>query len=89
MELLKTRSFPSFYQEYAPKLIEFFGAWVDWMNEKGNMAYVVDHLSSESDIDESVERYTTSIKDKLIVDYPEEVASDLKLLLKNIFYLVK
>ena len=87
MNFLKTRAFPSFYQEYAPKLIEFFGAWIDWMNEQDNMVYVVDHLSSESDIDESVNRYATSIKDKLLVDYPETIASDLKLLLKNIFYL--
>ena len=62
MDFLKTRSFPSFYQEYAPKLIEFFGAWIEWMNESGNMAYVIDHLSSESDIDESVEKYKSSIK---------------------------
>ena len=87
MDFLKTRSFPSFYQEYAPKLIEFFGAWIEWMNESGNMAYIIDHLSTESDIDESVEKYKSSIKDKILSDYPEEIASDLKLLLKNIFYL--
>lgn len=87
MDFLKTRSFPSFYQEHAPKLIEFFGAWIEWMNESGNMAYVIDHLSSESDIDESVEKYKSSIKDKILSEYPEEISSDLKLLLKNIFYL--
>ena len=87
MDFLKTRSFPSFYQEYAPKLIEFFGLWIDWMNESDNMAYVIDHLSSESDIDESIERYKSSIKNKILSDYPEEISSDLKLLLKNIFYL--
>lgn len=87
MNFLKHRSFPTFYSEYAPKLVEFFGAWVDWLNEEGNSAYIVDHLSSEHDIDESVDAYKTHTKNKLIADFPETIASDFKLLLKNIFYL--
>lgn len=87
MEFLKSRAFPSFYKEYAPKLLEFFGSWVDWLNEKENTAYIIDHLSTENDIDESIEAYKTHLRNELIVDFPEEVSSDLKLLLKNIFYL--
>ena len=87
MKFIKTRAFPSFYQDYAPKLIEFFGLWIDWLNEKNNSAYIIDHLSSERDIDESIDAYKTHIKDKILKDYPESIASDLKLLLKNIFYL--
>ena len=87
MKNLKTRAFPSFFKDYAPKLIEFFGVWVDWLNEKENAAYIIDHLSSERDIDASIDAYTTHIKDKLMADYPAYIASDLKLLLKNIFYL--
>ena len=87
MEFLKSRAFPSFYKEYAPKLLEFFGSWVDWLNKEENAAYIIDHLSTENDIDESIEAYKTHLRNELIVDFPEEVSSDLKLLLKNIFYL--
>lgn len=87
MKFLKHRAFPSFYKDYAPKLIEFFGLWIDWLHEEGNAGYIVDTLSTEKDIDESVEAYKTHIKDKLLTDFPESTASDLKLLLKNIFYL--
>lgn len=67
MNFLKHRSFPTFYSEYAPKLVEFFGAWVDWLNEEGNSAYIVDHLSSEHDIDESVDAYKTHTKTNLLL----------------------
>lgn len=87
MKFLKHRAFPSFYKDYAPKLIEFFGLWIDWLHEEGNAGYIVDTLSTEKDIDESVEAYKTHIKNKLLTDFPESTASDLKLLLKNIFYL--
>lgn len=87
MKNLKSRAFPSFFKDYAPKLIEFFGVWVDWLNEKENAAYIIDHLSSERDIDASIDAYKTHIRQKLMADYPDSIASDLKLLLKNIFYL--
>ena len=87
MNNLKYRAFPEFYREYAPKLIEFFGGWIDWLNEEGNAGYIVDHLSTEHDIDESVSAYATHLKYKLLVDFPDFLASDFRLLLKNIFYL--
>ena len=67
MEFLKSRAFPSFYKEYAPKLLEFFGSWVDWLNKKENAAYIIDHLSTENDIDESIEAYKTHLRNELIV----------------------
>ena len=87
MEFLKSRAFPSFFKEYAPKLIEFFGAWIDWLNLKDNSAYIIDHLSSENDIDESIDAFKTHLKYEFVNDFPEEISADLKLLLKNIFYL--
>ena len=66
MNFNKTRAFPSFFQEYAPKLIEFFGAWIDWLNEPDNSGYIIDHLSSEKDIDESINAYKTHIKNNLL-----------------------
>ena len=87
MDFINTRAFPTFFQDYAPKLIEFFGTWVNWLNDTDNSGYVIDHLSSEQDIDESIEAYKTHIKKNLLSDYPDTIASDLKLLLKNIFYL--
>ena len=87
MEFIKTRAFPTFFQDYAPKLIEFFGTWVDWLNEPDNAGYVIDNLSSEQDIDESIDAYKTHLKKNLLSDYPDSISSDLKLLLKNIFYL--
>lgn len=87
MKFLKHRAFPAFYKEYAPKLVEFFGLWVDWLNEEDNAAYIVDHLSTEHDIDESVDAYASHIKNKLLDEFPVSIASDLKLLLKNIYFL--
>lgn len=87
MDFLKTRAFPTFFQDYAPKLIEFFGVWINWLNEEDNSAYIIDHLSSEHDIDESIKAFKTHIKNNIMADYPDSIESDLKLLLKNIFYL--
>ena len=89
MHTLAKRSFPSFYQSYAPKLLEFYSLWLEWTEKEGNAQYIINHLSSEQDIDESIEAYKTHLKDKLLNDFPEKMVIDLKLLLKNVLFLYR
>ena len=89
MNIFAKRSFPEFYQSYAPKLLEFYSAWLDWTDTHGNSQYVINHLSTEQDIDESIDAYKTHLKDKYLNDFPEKMVIDLKLLLKNVLYLYR
>jgi len=89
MNILAERSFPSFFKEYAPKLLKFYSDWLDWTELPGNFHYELNHLSSEQDIDESIEAYRTHLKRKLLPEFPERTATDLKLLLKNVLWLYR
>ena len=89
MNTLAKRSFPKFYQHYAPKLLQFYSHWLDWTEEKGNAQYIINHLSSEQDIDESIDAYSTHLKNKYLNDFPEQMLGNLKLLLKNVLFLYR
>lgn len=89
MNILAERSFPSFFKSYAPKLLKFYSDWLDWTELPGNFHYELNHLSSEQDIDESIEAYRTHLKAKLLPEFPERTATDLKLLLKNVLWLYR
>lgn len=89
MHKLARRSFPNFYQSYAPRLLEFYSSWLNWTELKDNSQYIINHLSSEQDIDTSVDAYKTHLKDKYLNGFPENTALDLKTLLKNVIYLYR
>ena len=89
MNILAERSFPTFFGSYAPKLLKFYSDWLDWTEAPGNAQYILNHLSSEQDIDESIEAYKTHHKAKLLPEFPERLSTDLKLLLKNVLWLYR
>ena len=89
MNILAERSFPSFFKGYAPKLLKFFSCWLDWTEAPGNAQYILNHLSTEQDIDESIDSYRNHLKKKLLPEFPERISTDLKLLLKNVLWLYR
>lgn len=89
MNILAERSFPTFFKDYAPKLLKFYSDWLDWTEAPGNAQYILNHLSTEQDIDESVDSYRNHLKAKLLPEFPERVSVDLKLLLKNVLWLYR
>ena len=89
MHILAERSFPSFYSYKAPKLLKFFSDWLDWTELPGNSQYILNNLATEQDIDESIDAYATHLKSKLIADFPEKLAVDLRLLLKTVLWLYR
>ena len=89
MNILAERSFPTFFKGSAPKLLKFYSDWLDWTEAPGNAQYKLNHLSTEQDIDESVESYKNHLRSKLLSGFPERTAIDLKLLLKNVLWLYR
>lgn len=89
MNILAERSFPSFFKTKSAKLLKFYSDWLDWTERPGNVKYAIGSLASEQDIDESVAAYKTHLRTKLIADFPERTATDLKLLLKTVLWLYR
>ncbi len=89
MNILAERSFPSFFKDSHPKLLKFFSDWLDWTEQPENVQYLLNNLSTEQDIDESVRAYRTHLKAKLLADFPEKTAVKLRLLLKTVLWLYR
>ena len=89
MNILAERSFPSFFKTRSAKLLKFYSDWLDWTELPGNAQYILNTLASEQDIDESVDAYRNHLRAKLIADFPERKATDLKLLLKTVLWLYR
>lgn len=86
-QLITNRAFPPFFKADAPKLLDFFKIYIEWMYTEGNSGYIINNLVSNADIDESVNEFLQKNKDELMNDFPVTIASDLRILLKNIILL--
>lgn len=87
LSILKRRFFPSFYEHEAPKLIEFFKYYLEWMEMEGNPYWKIDNLSDFTDIDGSIDTYIDHLKYELMLDFPIEYAGDLRYIMKHLVML--
>lgn len=87
LSILKRRFFPSFYEHEAPKLIEFFKYYLEWMEQEDNPYWTIDNIYDFTDIDGSIDKYIEHLKYELMLDFPLEYAGDLRYIMKHLVML--
>lgn len=87
LSILKRRFFPSFYTHDAPRLIEFFGYYLEWMEQKENPYWTVCNLDDFTSIDGSIDIYFDHLKNELMIDFPKEYAADIRYIMKQLVML--
>ena len=87
LSYIKERFFPSFYANEAPRLIEFFGYYLEWMEQEDNPYWTIGKLSEFTDIEGSVEKYGQHLKNELMIDFPIDYAGDIKYIMRHLVML--
>ena len=87
ISVLKRRFFPSFYQNEAPRLIEFIRYYLEWMQMEGNPYWTITNLKDITSIDGSIDTYLEHLQNELMIDFPIEYAGDLRYIMKHLVML--
>lgn len=87
LSILKHRFFPSFYKNEAPKLIEFFKYYLEWMEQEGNPYWQIDKISDFTNIDGTIDLYISHLKNELMINFPIEYAGELRYIMKHLVML--
>ena len=87
ISILKRRFFPSFYQNEAPRLIEFIRYYLEWMQMEGNPYWTINNLKDFTSIDGSIDTYLEHLQNELMLDFPIEYAGDLRYIMKHLVML--
>lgn len=87
ISVIKKRFFPSFYENEAPRLIEFIKYYLEWMQQEGNPYWTVDNLKDFTSIDYTIDKYADHIKNELMQNFPFEYVGDLKYIMKHLVML--
>lgn len=87
LSILKRRFFPSFYANEAPKLIEFFKCYLEWLEFEGNPYWTINSIEDFTSIDGSIDTYIEYLKNELMIDFPLEYAGDLRYIMHHLVML--
>ena len=74
---------PEHIQAEKPELVDFVEAYLEWINDEGNAAYVLNNMEEYRDIDRASDIYLEYIQRELAASIPENIASDKRKLYKN------
>ena len=75
---------PQFVVEDYPGIISFLKAYYEWMEQEGNPSYILRNIENLRDIDYTLDEYIAYFKKQVMVDIPENIALDKRLLAKHI-----
>lgn len=75
--------FPSFYKEDGPIFIEFVKHYFEWLEDEDNILNKSRKLMEYRDIDKSIEEYVNYFKNKFLVDIPDTLQTNKRLLIKK------
>ena len=89
LSTLKNRFFPSFYQQEAPRLIEFIKYYLEWMQEEDHPYWTIDNLKDFTSIDYTIDKYAEHLKNELMQDFPFEYTGDLKYIMRHLVMLYR
>lgn len=81
--------FPAFYAEEGPNFIAFVKAYYEWMEQTGNPIGESRSLSSNLDVDSSVEEFASHFKNMYLAGIPSGSALDRNFSIKHIQDLYK
>lgn len=83
--------YPQFLRDGAKNIIAFLEEYYDYLNQSGFASYELGHLTSQSDIDETSEKYLDAIQNEIAKYVPNSEVIDRNTLYKRIvhFYRIK
>jgi len=90
-EILKDRSIPEFVKRDYPTFIAFISSYLEFMEQSKSPHDIAIHLKDYRDIDTTLDEFIEFFRKEYLVNIPNEVLADKRLLAKNIknFYLNK
>lgn len=78
------QQFPSFYRSEGPNFIAFVKAYYEWLEQSQQALGHSRSLLDYRDIDSTADQFIKYFKNELMSDFPEDILTDKRLLLKNI-----
>lgn len=83
--------FPAIYLEEGPNLVAFIQSYYEWMEQQGNVGYMIRSIQEYRDIDSTLQQFLTYFQNDYLGGLPAAILSDKTLLIKHIkeFYLAK
>lgn len=78
------RFFPKFFQQEAPRLVEFVRHYLEWAEGENNPYWNIDNIKDFKSIDYSIDNYADYLKNELMQDFPLEYVGDLKYIMRNL-----
>jgi len=76
--------FPGFIREEGPQFVAFMKAYFEYMEKEGNPINSVRSLRDNLDIDRTVDSFVEYFRKQFMIDIPETVLADKRLLTKHI-----
>lgn len=83
--------FPNIYLEEGPNLVAFIKAYYEWMEQEGNVGYMIRSIQEYRDLDTTLNEFLSYFQNDYLAGLPSNILSDKTLLIKHIkeFYLAK
>lgn len=76
--------FPQFYNEDGANFIAFVKAYYEWLEQSGNAVHEIRSLLSYMDVDETKDAFLTHFQNEYMLNLPQNVAVNKRLLIKHI-----
>jgi len=88
---LIAKQFPEIYRTDGPNLVAFMQAYYEWMEQEGNVNYLIRSIADYTDIDNTLDSFLSYFTDTYLNGLPANILSDKRLLVKHIneFYKAK
>jgi len=83
------QQFPSFYKDEGPNFIAFVKAYYEWMEQNGQVINASRSLLDYADVDSTEATFLKYFKNTYILNLPEAIISDKRLLVKHILELYR
>lgn len=76
--------FPDFYRAEGSNFVAFVRAYYEWMEQEGYVTNASKSLLEYSDIDNTLDEFVVSFKNKYLNGFPSITAADKRFMIKNI-----
>lgn len=81
--------FPQVYQQQSPLLVDFVEAYYEWLESSTSPVEICRTLSQQIDIDLTLDRFVDDFQKQYLVNIPEDVTGNTRLLVKHVLDLYR
>ena len=82
--ILVDERIPDHIKEHYEKFVQFLKSYYDWLDQEENVGERIANLYSYFDVDTSIDEFIEQFQREFMVDIPESILTDKKILIKHI-----